>query len=98
MRDRISGRVCAIRGFRYRLVEDTGTCPLRSNGYELFIPIRMPEREVDVNATKRPPAILIMTAAIGIQIAIGTEIDEKARNSTPIAIAISISTVQMCHN
>jgi cyclic beta-1,2-glucan synthetase len=43
-------------------------------------------------------AILIMTAAIGIQIGIGTEIDEKARNSTPIAIAISISTVQMCHN
>ena len=34
-----------------------------------------------------------MTAAIGIQIGIGTEIDEKARNSTPIAIAISISTV-----
>jgi hypothetical protein len=32
-----------------------------------------------------------MTAAIGIQIGIGTEIDEKARNSTPIAIAISIS-------
>ena len=44
------------------------------------------------------PAILILTAAIGIQIGIGTEIDEKARNSTPIAIAISISTVQMCHN
>jgi hypothetical protein len=45
-------------------------------------------------------AILIMTAAIGIQIGIGTEIDEKARNSTPIAIAISISisTVQMRHN
>ena len=43
-------------------------------------------------------AILIMRAAIGIQIGIGTEIDEKARNSTPIAIAISISTVQMCHN
>jgi hypothetical protein len=43
-------------------------------------------------------AILIMTAAIGIQIGIGTEIDEKARNSTPIAIAISISTVRMCHN
>jgi hypothetical protein len=43
-------------------------------------------------------AIQIMTAAIGIQIGIGTEIDEKARNSTPIAIAISISTVQMCHN
>jgi hypothetical protein len=41
-------------------------------------------------------AILIMTAAIGIQIGIGTEIDEKARISTPIAIAIS--TVQMCHN
>jgi hypothetical protein len=39
-----------------------------------------------------------MTAAIGIQIGIGTEIDEKARNSTPIAIAISISNVQMCHN
>jgi hypothetical protein len=39
-----------------------------------------------------------MTAAIGIQIGIGTEIDEKTRNSTPIAIAISISTVQMCHN
>jgi hypothetical protein len=43
------------------------------------------------------PAILIMTAAIGIQIGIGTEIDEKARNSIPIAIAISISTVQRCH-
>jgi hypothetical protein len=43
-------------------------------------------------------AILIMAAAIGIQIGIGTEIDEKARNSIPIAIAISISTVQMCHN
>jgi hypothetical protein len=43
-------------------------------------------------------AILIMTAAIGIQIGIGTEIDENARNSTPIAIAISISTVRMCHN
>jgi hypothetical protein len=43
-------------------------------------------------------AILIMAAAIGIQIEIGTEIDEKARNSIPIAIAISISTVQMCHN
>ena len=41
------------------------------------------------------PAILIMTSAIGIQIGIGTEIDEKARNSTPIAIAISISTVRM---
>jgi len=41
------------------------------------------------------PAILIMTAAIGIQIGIGTEIDEKARNSIPIAIAISISTVRM---
>ena len=39
-----------------------------------------------------------MTAAIGIQIGIGTEIDEKARKSTPIAIAISISTVRMCHN
>ena len=38
----------------------------------------------------------MMTAAIGIQIGIGTEIDEKARNSTTIAIAISISTVQMC--
>jgi hypothetical protein len=39
-----------------------------------------------------------MTAAIGIQIGIGTEIDEKARISTPIAIAIaiSLSTVQMC--
>jgi len=39
-----------------------------------------------------------MTAAIGIQIGIGTEIDEKARNSTPIAIAISISIlpVRMC--
>ena len=37
-----------------------------------------------------------MAAAIGIQIGIGTEIDEKARNSTPIAIAISISTVRMC--
>jgi hypothetical protein len=37
--------------------------------------------------------LIIMTAAIGIQIGIGTEIDEKARNSTPIAIAISISTV-----
>ena len=43
-------------------------------------------------------AVLILAAAIGIQIGIGTEIDEKARNSTPIAIAISISTVQMCHN
>jgi hypothetical protein len=39
-----------------------------------------------------------MTAAIGIQIGIGTEIDEKARNSTPTPIAISISTVQMRHN
>jgi hypothetical protein len=39
-----------------------------------------------------------MTAAIDIQIGIGTEIDEKARNSTPIAISISISTVQRCHN
>jgi hypothetical protein len=29
---------------------------------------------------------LIMTAAIGIQIGIGTEIDEKAKNSTPIPI------------
>jgi hypothetical protein len=47
---------------------------------------------------KKRSAILIMTAAIGIQIGIGTEIDEKARNSTPIAIAISISTVRMCHN
>jgi hypothetical protein len=43
-------------------------------------------------------AFALMTAAIGIQIGIGTEIDEKARNSTPIAIAISISTVRMCHN
>jgi hypothetical protein len=34
--------------------------------------------------------------AIGIQIGIGTEIGEKTRNSTPIAIAIS--TVRMCHN
>jgi hypothetical protein len=31
-----------------------------------------------------------MTAAIGIQIGIGTEIDEKARISTPIAISISV--------
>ena len=37
-----------------------------------------------------------MAAAIGIQIGIGTEIDEKARNATPIAIAISISTGRMC--
>jgi hypothetical protein len=37
-----------------------------------------------------------MTAAIGIQIGIGTEIDEKAKNSTPIAIAIA--TVNMCHS
>jgi hypothetical protein len=47
---------------------------------------------------ERASAIQIMTAAIGIQIGIGTEIDEKVRNSTPIAIAISISTVRMCHN
>jgi hypothetical protein len=54
-----------------------------------------------IRSPVKPPvrsAILIMTAAIGIQIGIGTEIDEKARNSTPIAIAISISTVQLCHN
>ena len=44
---------------------------------------------------KNDSAILIMTSAIGIQIGIGTEIDEEARNSTPIAIAISISTVRM---
>ena len=37
---------------------------------------------------------LIVATAIAIQIGIGIEIDEKARNSTPIAI----STVQMCHN
>jgi hypothetical protein len=55
MRDRIPGRAFAIRGFRYRLMEDTGTCPLRSNGYELFIPISMPEREVDVNAANPQP-------------------------------------------
>jgi hypothetical protein len=36
-------------------MEDTGTCPLRSNGYELFIPISMPEREVDVNAANPQP-------------------------------------------
>jgi|688.fasta_scaffold176623_2 hypothetical protein len=33
---------------------------------------------------------VIMTAAIGIPIGIGTEIDEKATNSTPIAIAICL--------
>jgi LPS O-antigen subunit length determinant protein (WzzB/FepE family) len=33
---------------------------------------------------------VIMTAAIGIPIGIGTEIDEEARNSTPIAIAICL--------
>jgi hypothetical protein len=38
--------------------------------------------------------IPILAASIGIQIGIGTEIDEKTRNSTPIAI--SISTVRMC--
>jgi hypothetical protein len=46
--------------------------------------------------TSNSNSILIMTVAIGIQIGIGTEIDEKARNAT--LIAISISTVQMCHN
>jgi hypothetical protein len=36
-------------------MEDTGTRPLRSNGYELFIPISMPEREVDVNTANPQP-------------------------------------------
>jgi len=37
-----------------------------------------------------------MAAAIGIQIGIGTEIDENARNSTPTPTPISISTGRMC--
>jgi hypothetical protein len=49
-----------------------------------------------VEALAKPPAILIMVVDFGIQFEIGIGIDEKARNSTPIAIAIS--TVQMCHN
>jgi hypothetical protein len=51
-----------------------------------------------VEALAKPPAILIMVVDFGSQFEIGIGIDEKARNSTPIAIAISISTVQMCHN
>jgi hypothetical protein len=69
----------------------------KTNGNSTPIPIPTPTpmtQSPHIENCWLGAAIQMMTAAIGIQIGIGTEIDEKARISTPI----SISTVQMCHN